>query len=851
MRNRLNWMILAFVVALTAFSVIVVWPGAPKRYLPDFVPWPEGNGLKVGGFERREMRLGLDLKGGTYVLLEADTSRLPPGTDISDALDGVKDVLERRVNAFGVSETEITREGSNRLAVQMPGVDPDEARELVGKTAQLEFRAPVLDESRNVVCGTEDGSTYAQPFAAGAFGLDREGNAMTCPPSEEGTVGSVKWEPATGIDSQGMERVLTGGVLRRNAAVVAAQPQSGCVPACTSIEFTSEGSLLFEQITGELIGLPMGIFLDGEIIGAPTVQDQITGGQSVITGQEIDEARTLAILLNEGALPVPLRPIQETEVDATLGDREVVRSVQAGLIGILAVMVFMVLYYRLPGLLAVLALGAYVSVVLMLFKIGPLIGPVTITLAGIAGFVLSVGMAVDANILVFERLKEELRAGRNLTAAIENGFDRAWSAIRDSNVATLITCAILYWFGDRFGASLVQGFAFTLGIGVLVSMFTALTATRTFLRLLVGTPLARNMWLFGAEPEQVGIGRAAAAQEVPDGTPRAMRGEARGWSLDFVGRRGFYYVLSVAILIPGIISLLISPSLKPGIEFSSGATFTVEFEDESVTAADVRQALDDLGQSDARVQTTSGGGFIIRTGALEGMAGPPIGPAPPSERDTIEAGLEEKVGPLEVTNFNQVSEIVSREIGRDAGIAIAVAALALLVYISWSFRNLPKAYRYGLAAVIAAGHDALVILGAFSILGKVLGIEINAMFITGLLTIIGFSVHDTIVVFDRIRETARVNPNAPFAEVVNVSLTETLARSLNTSITVLLTVIALLLLGGVTIQSFLLVLLIGVVAGAYSSIFVASQILVSWEEGDLSGLWRRVLPGRAVPATEP
>jgi preprotein translocase SecF subunit len=514
-------------------------------------------------------------------------------------------------------------------------------------------------------------------------------------------------------------------------------------------------------------------------------------------------------------------------------------------------MVFMVLYYRLPGLLAALSLGAYISMVLMLFKIGPVIGPVTITLAGIAGFVLSVGMAVDANILVFERLKEELRAGRNLAAAVEHGFDRAWSAIRDSNVATLITCVILYWFGDRFGASLVQGFAITLGIGVLVSMFTALTATRTFLRLLVGTPLARNMWLFGARPEEVGIGPAAAAQAVPDGTPRARRGEVRGWSLNFVKRRGFYYMLTAAVLLPGIISLLISPSLKPGIEFSSGATFTVEFEDESVNAVDVRQALGDLGQDDARVQTTSGGGFIIRTGVLQGLAPPPNIPAPPSERDTIEAGLEEKVGPFEVTNFSSVSEIVSKEIAENAAIAIGAAAVALLFYISWSFRNLPKAYRYGVAAIVAAGHDALIILGAFSILGKVFGIEINAMFITGLLTIIGFSVHDTIVVFDRIRETATANPDAPFSEVVNASLTETLARSLNTSITLLFTIVSLLLLGGVTIQSFLLVLLIGVVAGTYSSIFVASQILVSWEEGDLSRLWRRILPGRAVPATEP
>ncbi|MCH8920620.1 MAG: protein translocase subunit SecD [Chloroflexi bacterium] len=844
MRNRINWITLALVTALTVFSVIVVWPDMPKRYLPDFIDWPSGNGLNIFGLERREMKLGLDLKGGTYVLLEADTSRLPPGTDIRDKLEGTKDILERRVNRFGVSETEITIEGSNRLAVQMPGIDPDEARELLGKTAQLEFRAPVLDEFRNIVCTAEDGSQFAVPPAQVSVVEANDQRISQCIGSG-GEVGEVIWELATGTDSEGEERGLTGDFLR-DAEVLGPPPSVG-------LEFSGEGSELFRQITSELVGLPLAIFLDEELITAPTVREEIVGGNANIsrTGMTIGEVRTLTILLDEGRLPLKLRAIQETEVDATLGDREVVRTVQAGLIGLLAVMLFMVLYYRLPGVLAALALGIYVSLVLMIFKVGPpIIGPITITLAGIAGFVLSVGMAVDANVLVFERVKEELRAGRNLMAAIENGFNRAWTAIWASNMATLITCVILYWFGDRFNAALVQGFAITLGIGVLVSMFTALTVTRTFLRLLVRSPLARNMALFGVEPEEAGIG-AAAAGSVPDGLPRrARRGEVRGWSLDFVKRRGFYYALTAVILVPGIVSLLISPALRPGIEFSSGATFTIQFEDGSVGSADVREVLVDLDHEEARIQGTSDGGFIVRTAELEGLAGPPVGPAPPSERDEIEAGLEEALGPFQLTNFSQVSEIVSTGIARDAAIAIIVAAGAVLLFILWSFRNVPKAHRYGIAAIIAAGHDALIIIGVFSILGKLFGTEINTMFIVGLLTIIGFSVHDTIVVFDRIRENTTMNPDAPFAEVVNASLTETLARSLNTSVTLLFTIGALLLLGGSTIQSFLLVLLIGVIAGTYSSIFLASQILVSWEEGDLGGLWRRLIPWRTVPASE-
>ena len=819
----------------------------PKRYLPDFIDWPSGNGLKIGGFERREMRLGLDLKGGSYVLLEADTSRLPPGTDIRDRLEGVRDVLERRVNRFGVSEAEITIEGENRLAVQMPGIDPDRARELLGKTAQLEFRKPILDESRNIRCTAEGGIQFAVPPAQVSV-VEADDQRISQCIGSAGEIGEVLWEPATATDSQNLERVLTGDFLR-DADVLGPPPTVG-------LEFSREGGLLFEKITTELVGLPMAIFLDEELISAPTVQQAISGGNATITGLDIDEARTLTIQLDEGALPLEMRAIQEREVDATLGDREVVRTVQAGLIGVLAVMAFMILYYRLPGLLAALSLGIYISVVLMLFKLGPIIGPgtiitspVTMTLAGMAGFVLSVGMAVDANILVFERLKEELRAGRNLMAAVENGFNRAWPAIWASNVSTLITTVILYWFGDRFNAALVQGFAVALFVGVVVSMFTALTVTRTFLRLLVGTPAARNMWLLGARPEEVRIGPAAAGA-VPDGTPRARRGTVRGWSLDFVRRRGLYFALTGVVLLVATVVLVIPPALRPGIEFNAGATFTVEFEDEDVGASDLREVLADLDHEEARVQTTRDGAFIIRTSELEGPAGPPVGPAPPSERDEIESGLEEALGPFQVTNFNQVSEIVSREIARDAAIALGAAAVAILLFVSWSFRNVPKAHRYGIAAIVAAGHDALIILGVFSILGKVFGTEINTMFIVGLLTIIGFSVHDTIVVFDRIRETVSTNPEAPFVEVVNASLTETLARSLNTSVTLVFTIVALLLLGGSTIQTFLLVLLIGVIAGTYSSIFLASQILVAWEEGDLSRLWRWLPPREPAPEAE-
>lgn len=818
MRHRTTWPLLIFITVLTAFSVLVVWPGYPKMYLPDFIDYPEGPIIDVG---EDAMRLGLDLKGGTYLLTEANLSALPPGSDPDQAMESVKKLMEDRVNEFGVAETEVTQEGRNRIAIQIPGVDPEEAERLIGRTALLVFREPEIDDARQVVCLREDGTKFSVPTTSLSVTTNADGvRQMTCTSGTD--TGVVNWLPATG-DVQGQTRALTGAQVREAQADVIAG--TGNV---VNLFFTGEGQQLFEQITARLVGLPLGIFLDDELLTAPNVQQAITGESTVITGLDsLDEAKDLAKLINAGALPVPLRTIQATEVDATLGERTLVRGVQAGLIGVMAVMAFMVLYYRLPGVLASMALFTYIVVTMMVFKLGPVIGPVTITLAGIAGFVLSVGMAVDANILVFERMKEELRAGRNLASAIEHGFDRAWSSIRDSNVSTLITCAILWWFGDQFDAALVKGFAITLAIGVVISMFSAITVTRTLLRALVGTGVNRFSWLFAADVSRL---------------PSRSGGTHL---MDFVKRRWLYFAFSALLLVPGLVSLAVPPALHAGIEFSSGATFTLDFE-RDVSQDDVRDALRDLGYGDARVQRTSDGNFIIRTESLEAPPSPPVGAPPPSERDVLEAGLEERLGPFNTLNFNQVSEIVSSAIVRDAAVAVAFAAVAILAYISWSFRHIPRSYRYGIAAVVAALHDAVFVLGAFSLLGHLFNVEVNSLFITGILTVIGFSVHDTIVVFDRIRENVAANPGVPFDEVVNASLTETLARSINTSLSVIFALLALLLLGAGDIRVLLITLLIGITAGTYSSIFVASQILVAWEDGDFARIFRRVVPRRQI-----
>ncbi|MCC6960750.1 MAG: protein translocase subunit SecD [Dehalococcoidia bacterium] len=449
MRSTTNVMLFLFVMALTAFSVIVVWPSQPDRYLPGEF-WPQGRGIKVGSWERETMRLGLDLRGGAYMVLQAD----PPADyegNVSEALNGAKEVVERRVNEFGVSEAEIQKTSGNRISVQVPGLSLPDAQNLIGKTASLKFM--VYDDNQQLVpaMGVVDGKTVAMT------GSDLKNNTY---PARQGTTFAVVFET------------------------------------------TGRGSTLMRQITTKALQYPSSdprnylvVMLDDQVLSQAAVQGVIADtGQ--ITGQaSFSEAKNLSKQLNAGALPIPLKIIQASEVSATLGEDSVLESVRAGQVGLIAVMLFMILYYRLPGVLASAALLVYTSITLTVFKLWP----VTLTLSGIAAFVLSIGIAVDANILIFERMKEELRRGRTLNAAIDIGFRRAWTSIRDSNVSTLITCFILFWFGNQFGASVVKGFALTLAIGVGISMFSAITVTRTFLKMVLGTPLARSHFLFNAE----------------------------------------------------------------------------------------------------------------------------------------------------------------------------------------------------------------------------------------------------------------------------------------------------------------------------------------------------------------
>jgi len=436
-----NAPLLIFILILFGFTLWVMLPG---------------NGI----FGRDEFKLGLDLKGGSHLVYSIDLTKKDPAQKDADVIDGVKRKIERRVNAYGVTEPivqTIRNERGSFVLVQLPGVkDIDEAMKLIGQTAELDFRELKVDEAGKPV-------------------LDEQGKEQ--------------WVKATAKGSDGQERELAGKYLKPNAQVVL-QPQTN--EPEVAFEWNSEGAVLFEQITQRNLQKPLGIFLDNQLISAPTVQAVIKE-KGVITGLNIDAARTLAIQLNSGSLDVPLQIVERRDIGATLGEDSLRKSLMAGIIGSAMVVLFMIAYYRFSGFVACLALVVFVALNLAIFKLIP----VVLTLPGIAGFIVSIGMGVDGNVLVAERLKEELRRGRTLGAAIEEGFRQSWTAIFDANVTVFIACIVLYWLGNTFGNFLVIGFATTLFIGTALSMFTQVVVTRTFLRTVVGLGMARSPGAYG------------------------------------------------------------------------------------------------------------------------------------------------------------------------------------------------------------------------------------------------------------------------------------------------------------------------------------------------------------------
>lgn len=401
--------------------------------------------LKLSHIPEKSFILGLDLLGGTHLVYEADLSTIQGNK--SDAMDGIRDVIERRVNFFGVSEPLVQIEGSNRLIVELAGVkDVNQAIKLIGETPFLEFKEEKTDIKTLIDAQAKGQRLNEDPFQS------------------------------TG---------LSGKHLKSAQLIFDQQVQ---IPQ-VSLELNEEGAKLFSDITTRNVGKRVAIYLDGTPISIPTVQEPITSGRAVINGQFTpQEAKLLATRLNSGALPVAIKLVSQQTIGASLGSESLVKSLRAGIWGLFLVAVFMILFYRLPGVVSVIALIIYVLLVLSIYKLLP----VTLTLSGIAGFILSLGMAVDANVLIFARMKEELDLQKGLRQSVKDGFSRAWLSIRDSHITTLIGAVILY----MFTTSIVKGFALTLGIGVLISLFTAIFVTKSFLNLFTGGRFDNKKWLF-------------------------------------------------------------------------------------------------------------------------------------------------------------------------------------------------------------------------------------------------------------------------------------------------------------------------------------------------------------------
>ena len=427
-----------------------------------WVDLPTNPGLHIAGIDRDlEVVRGLDLQGGLRVLLEAD---LPAETEVTtEQMQAARNIVENRVNALGLTEPLVQVAGNRRILVELPGVeDPQQAVATIRETGLLEF----VDFSD---------LPFSEVLAMEGQAIETDFGRSVAPAAPTATVATTPASPlpTPTAEARVFHTVMTGADL--DTALASRDPAGQYVVQFT---LTETGAAIFSDFTSSHIGEPLAIVLDHIVLSAPTIQDAITTGSGVISGNFTpEEANGLAVQLRYGSLPIPLKVVESKTVGPTLGQDSLRKSTLAGAIGLAVVMAFMGLYYRLPGLIADIALLAYATITFALFKLIP----ITLTLPGVAGFVLSLGVAVDANVLIFERLREELRGGRTLRQAIDLGFQRAWPSIRDSNLSTLITCGILFWFGSNFGASIVKGFSLTLALGVMVSLFTAITATRTFL----------------------------------------------------------------------------------------------------------------------------------------------------------------------------------------------------------------------------------------------------------------------------------------------------------------------------------------------------------------------------------
>jgi len=689
------------------------------------------------------INLGLDLQGGMQLLLEVEMEKVSK-ENREDVTDRVAEIIRNRIDEFGVREPVISTQGSNQVVVRLPGLtDRKRAIDIVGKTAHLEFR--LISEDGDLISQAEEGTVpegYEIKILKG--------------PAKESVLVETKAD-------------LTGEHL---TTATVGFDQYG--QAIVQLTLDTEGAKIFDKLTFQNIGRRLAIILDGNVHTAPVIKDRIPSGDAQITGSFTpDEASDLALILRAGALPAPVRIIEERTVGPSLGRDSIRKGVRAGLLGFTLVVLFMAGYYLVCGAIAIAGLLIYIVLV-----VGALAAfSATLTLPGIGGFILAIGMAVDANVLIFERIREEFKAGKGARAAISSGYHKAFSAIWDANITTLITSLILF----IFGTGPVQGFAATLSIGIVVSMFTALVVTRLIFDFFSKRNANLNLRMFEFIK-----------------TPHIPFLKGRFWAYGF----------SILALAVGIFAFVFRGSGNFGVEFTGGTFVQIAFT-EKAEIADFRAALD---VAEAKSFTLQSFGSQKDNQFVVKVAGNDTQPIEDAAA-TIDPGYE-------ILRVDQVGPSVSNVLREKALWALAWACLGILIYIGWRFE-----FKFAVAAVIALLHDVIFTSGVYALSGR----EINLPIIAGILTIIGYSVNDTIVTFDRVRDNLKVMRRQPFSEIVSTSINQTLSRTILTTLTTLLAAGSLFLFGGSGINDFAFILLVGFSVGIYSTIFVATSLVVDWK----------------------
>ncbi len=707
----------------------------------------------------QKIRLGLDLRGGTSFLL-----RLVPqeGEQIDRNMqDQAIEVIRKRVDQFGVSEPVISSQGTDRILVQIPGLDTtriESTRQQLQRVAKLEF-ALVHPQSDALLSAIEAGTAVVPP-------------------------GYVVKETTETVE--GKDRVAR--LLVKQRADLTGDRVTGAFPFFNeqgygvTMRLDAEGAKIFGDLTAQHVNERLAILLDGEVQSAPNIRQPIYNGEAVITGRFTDaEARNLASVL-ENPLRVPVEIEETRSISASLGADSIRDGVGAGLLGVALVLVFTTVYYRLAGLIACLALG--INIILLFGAMSMF--HFVLTLPGIAGIILTIGMAVDANVLIYERLREELAAGKSLPAALSAAYDKAFSAIFDGNITTLITSAILFW--QATGP--VKGFAITLTIGIICSLFSALLFTRN---------------VFGWMIENGGLKKLTMLNWMP------------AHNFDFLGRRRLAVGVSLAVMAVSVGFFALRGEKNFGVDFTGGDLLVLR-STQPLTSEQVRTSLGRIGLADSTIQIADeGGAELISIQGRFDTAGRMIEAL---QTDHPDAGLT-------VAQNDKVGPRVGRELAERSLLALALGILGILVYVTLRFE-----FSFALGAIVALLHDIIITIGVFSLLGR----EFSLVMVGAVLTIAGYSINDTIVVFDRIRESLHAGRKGTPMAIMNAAINETLGRTLLTGGTTLLATLALFILGGPVLSDFALAIFIGVLVGTYSSIFIAAPIV----------LWSSRRSGRSI-----